>query len=106
MDERVKLYFEYVNVVIDIMAVKKGGGQQGKIKALAVKLQRIGLQMVVVASDDVIEQFIKWRALAMAGDTSGAEKIVETFADVVFAMRKDIMGETARKPDDVMDILF
>jgi len=62
--------------------------------------------MVVVASDDVIEQFIKWRALAMAGDISGKENIVRVFADVVFAMRKDIMGETKRKSDDVMDILF
>jgi hypothetical protein len=103
--ERIKLYFDYINIVLDVMAIKKIG-QQGKINALAVKLQNVGLKMMVVASDDVIEKFIKWRVLAMAGDLSGAEKIIESFADVIFAMRKEIMEETARKPSDVMDILF
>jgi len=99
-EERVKLYFEFIQVVIDIMGVKKVG-QQGKIKALAVKLQRIGLQMMVVASDEVVETFIKWRAIAMAGEPGNVEKVVETFADVIFAMRREIMGETARKPEDM-----
>jgi len=101
--DRVQLFFEYIQVVIDIMGVKKGG-QQGKTRALGIKLQRIGLQLMVVASDEVVEKFIKWRAIAMAGEF--AEEVVEAFADVVFAMRKDIVGETVRKPDDIMDILF
>jgi len=77
---------------------------------MAIKLQRIGLNMMVIASDDVVEKFIKWRAMAMAADSTTAETIIEAFGDVVFAMRKEITSldhkHTTRSAADVMDILF
>lgn len=102
---KIKLYFEFVNVVMDMLKMGVKDRSQSKIKGLAIKLQSVGLQMLVVASDDVVEKFIKWRALAMA-DGSEAELIMESFSDAVYAMRKEFFPDTKRPAEDALEILF
>ena len=75
--KKVELYSEFIGVVMDMLASSKLN--QGKVKAMAIKLQRIGLNMMVIASDDVVEKFIKWRAMAMAADSTTAETIIEAY---------------------------
>jgi len=100
--EKVKLYSEFIGVVIDML--KMGKPQDGKIKGLAIKLQFVGLKMLLIASDDTVENFIKWRALAMGG--GDAKLIIEAFGDIVSSMRKEFIDDTKRSAEDVLDILF
>ena len=101
---KIKLYFEFVNVVMDMLKMGVKDRSQSKIKGLAIKLQLVGLQMLVVASDDVVEKFIKWRALAMADVKP--ELIMESFSDAVYAMRKEFFPDTKRLAEDALEILF
>lgn len=98
---KTELYFKFIGVVMDMI---KAPQSQGKVKALGVKLQTIGLNMLVVASDDVVEKFIKWRALSMLDNP--AETVMEAFGDVIFAIRRELNAETTRSASDVMEILF
>ena len=102
---KIKLYFEFINVVMDMLKMGVKDRSRSKIKGLGIKLQSVGLQMLIVASDDVVEKFIKWRALAMA-DGSKPELIMESFSDAVYVMCKEFFPNTKRLAEDALEILF
>ena len=72
---------------------------------LGNKLQDLGLRIVLIGSDAVVEKFLLWRTLTKAGADSGAEAIFKAWAGVVIEMRRELVGDTGRGIGDVLDIL-
>lgn len=65
-----------------------GNGQKG-IKKLGRDLQKWGIVLTIIASDDVVEKYLHWRSLSMDG-SSDAQVIVTAYANMIFAMRQDV----------------
>ena len=102
-DEKISLYFDFIDTFIDMLHNPKSDNR--KVKAMATRIQRIALKMSVLSSDDTMEAYLKWRAVS-SGDDSPEEKF-KVFAQFIIAMRRDIMGMGAGlfTEDDVLDIL-
>jgi len=105
LDEaRIALYSEFMGFMLQSMGLKSGDSPKQRRK-LGIKLQELGLRIVLIGSDVVVEKFLLWRALSKAGAESGAEAVFRSWADVVIEMRRELVGDTSRDSGDVLDIL-
>lgn len=77
--------------------------KKSDFKKLGLELQRQGLILMIVASDDVVEKYLEWRALSMGGKDS--DSIVGAYADIIIAMRKDLNPETTCTVEHVLDAM-
>lgn len=103
--QKIMIYSEFIDVVISSMSMKeKDQKSVAKMKKLGVWLQTVGLNMVLLASDSVVERFLNWRGLAQLG-AEDPEAVFKAFAEVLIEMRKEFMTTTDRTIDDVLDIL-
>jgi hypothetical protein len=101
--ERIKLYEEFIDVVMDTMTLSASQKKQHRaIMALGVKLQKVGLRMLVVSSDDVIWHFLRWRNLSREDQV---EHTVEAFSKLMHVIRKEMIPTTERTPVDALEIL-
>ena len=104
---RIALYSEFISFMLESMSLKSNDSEKGRRK-LGIKLQELGLRMLLIGSDTVVEKFLLWRALTKAGragDSAGAEAIFKVWAEVVIEMRRELVGDTGRGIGDVLDIL-
>ena len=101
---RIALYSEFMGFMLESMSLKANDSEKRRRK-LGIKLQEIGLRIVLIGSDTVVEKFLLWRTLTKAGVESGAEAIFKAWAGVVIEMRRELVGDTLRGIGDVLDIL-
>lgn len=101
MPEKLSIYLDFIDIFIRTVEKTK---RNRNIGDLGTKLLKTGLGLMVVAPDIVVEKYTLWRALAMEG--GNFEKIVSAFGNVVLEMRKDLIGETDRNVEDVLDIFL
>lgn len=99
---KIELYNEFIDFMIKSMSMK-GTVPPKKLRELGIQLQTIGLKMVIVSPDIVVEKFITWRALTQGGPDP--EGVFKAFADLLIEMRKEIYVNTERTSGDVLDIL-
>ena len=110
LDEaRIALYSEFISFMLESMSLKSNDSPKRKRK-LGIGLQDIGLRIVLIGSDTVVEKFLLWRTLTKAGGAgagvdSGADVIFKAWAGVVIEMRRELVGDTGRDAGDVLDIL-
>jgi len=100
---KINLYNQFIEFMVDSMALTLKKQNPTNIKKLGIRLQAIGLKMVLVSSDIVVKKFIEWRALAIAG--TDPEGIFKAFSEVLIEIRKELQGETSRTVGDVLDIM-
>lgn len=101
--ERIKLYDEFVDVFMDTLKLSKVHNVKDKvIQALGIRIQSVGLRIAIISSDKVVECFMVWRATASGGDPVPT---VDAFSALMFEMRKELLGETARTKGDILDML-
>ncbi len=102
--ERIKLYQEFIGVILDSMRLGKQSVAKPKlVKQLGAKIQSIGLHMMVISSDKVVNGYLLWRATAMG--EGNAEAVFKTFADLIVEMRRELIGLDGKTAGDVLDIL-
>jgi len=107
---RIALYSEFISFMLESMSLKANDSEKRKRK-LGIGLQDIGLRIVLIGSDTVVEKFLLWRTLTKAGGgagagvDSGADVIFKAWAGVVIEMRRELVGDTGRDAGDVLDIL-
>lgn len=103
-NERIKLYQEFINVMTEAMQLTKQIKPNLKMQnALGKKLQVLGLQMMVISTDSVATNYLRWRTVAMDG--SNPRATFNSFANLVVSMRKELLGETEVNRDHIMDSL-
>lgn len=100
--EKIELYNYFITFMLDSMSMK-GTQPPKKMRAMGTKLQSLGLRMVLISSDKVVEKFLEWRGLSVIGEDP--EGVFRTFAELLIEMRKEILVDTNRTANDVLDIL-
>ena len=103
--ERIKLYQEFIELVMESMRMgRQLKPNAKKTQILGEGLQTLGFRMMVISTDDVIHGYLVWRAIAMEG--SDPERVFNAFADLIIYMRRESMsGDDALTRENVLDIL-
>ena len=103
--ERTKLYNELIDILMDTIKLGSKAKHQPKtITALGIRQQTVGLKMLAIASDEVMEKFLKWRALSILQEENHMG-VFKAFADILIAIRKETIPITTRTSQDFFDIL-
>jgi len=58
-----------------------------QVESLAHEMMRIGMNIALLGSDEVLKCYIDWRGATLTGET---EKIINGFSRLMLAMRKDL----------------
>lgn len=69
-------------------------------KALGREMMLLGMQLSLLASDEVLKKYINWRAASLTGDSI---KTIQVFGELLLEMRKDINNATFLDSDDMLD---
>ena len=100
---KTEAYIEVFKLFAKVMSPK----EQAKIKrnpeagkALGREMMLIGMQLSILASDEVLKKYIDWRATSLTGDSI---KTIQVFGELMLAMRKDINAGTNLNADDMLD---
>lgn len=101
ISEKLSIYLDFIEIFIKSTERAKRNKNIGE---LGTRLLKTGLGLMIVAPDSVVKQYTLWKALAMEG--GNFEKIVSAFGAVIMEMRKDLIGETDRNVEDVLDIFL
>lgn len=101
LPEKTKVYLEFVNIFVETMQRAR---QKKNINDLSTRLLKAGLNLMILAPDNVVKKYTIWRSFAMEG--GDMEGTVKAFGDVIIEMRKDIIGQTECKIDDVLDVFL
>ena len=100
--EKVKVYNEISGLLVDMMMDKPT--KQGVIKAMGKKLSKIGFQIFVLAPDNVVSSYLRWRALASANENT--EETIKAFSQLMLDMRKDLYPDTKNTVETANDLFF
>ena len=75
-------------------------------KNLGNEMMLVGMNIALLGSDDVVQNYIDWRAAAQSGDT---ERIVREFSVLMLSMRKDLrdteIGNYNRMTDMYIEVV-
>ena len=101
---KTEAYIEVFKLFAKVMNPK----EQAKIKrnpeagkALGREMMLIGMQLSILASDEVLKKYIDWRATSLTGDSI---KTIQVFGELMLAMRVDVGNEATRlNSDDMLD---
>lgn len=99
--EKVAVYMDFIDMFTKILRKQK---TKREIEKTGTKMISLGLNMMVLAPDSVINAFIYWKALSSEGGDSNA--MIDAFGNVVLEMRKDIVGDTKRTADDAIGMFL
>lgn len=99
--EKVAVYMEFIDMFTQILRKQK---TKREIDKIGTKMMKLGLSLMILASESVLEAFIYWKALSSEGSNSNA--MIDAFGNVVLEMRKDIVGDTKRTADDAIGMFL
>ena len=98
---------EAYNSVFELFAKVMSPKEQAKIKrnpeagkALGREMLLIGMQLSLLASDEVLQKYIDWRAASLTGDSI---QTIQVFGILLLSMRQDLNGGTNLTSDDMLD---
>jgi len=72
-------------------------------KNLGNEMMLIGMNIALLGSDDVIKNYIDWRAAAQSGDI---EKIVKEFSNLMLEMRRDLRNTEIKDINRMTDMFI
>lgn len=101
---RIELYQQLVDVVLEVMKLgKQLKPNSNQAQRLGRRIQGIGLKMMAISTDDVVQSFVKWRTVSSAGEDPA--QVIQTFCELLMSIRKEMLPDTKRTIDDVLDIM-
>jgi len=72
-------------------------------KNLGHEMMIIGMNIALLGSDDVIKNYINWRAAAQSGDI---EKTVKEFSNLMLEMRRDLRNTEIKDINRMTDMFI
>jgi len=100
ISEKIKAYNEVIAIFVDIVMDKPQG--KGAIKTLGKRFSTVGIRLFAIAPDEIVTAFLKWRTLATGNEN--AEQTVKSYAELLLAIRRDIVPETKHDIEVAMDL--
>lgn len=103
-EEKRKLYFEFIDFLLSVMATSESGKEVELNKA---ERRRWSLRLAMVASDDVLRAWnhVKGQAVDATEEKRDAAEVLKPLGKLLVAMRKDCgHADSAAKPSDLLSV--
>lgn len=103
-EEKRKLYFEFIDFLLSVMAASESGNE---VELNKEEWRRWSLRLAMVASDDVLRAWnhVKCQAVDAADENPEAAEVVKPWGKLLLAMRKDCgHADSAVKPSDLLSV--
>ena len=100
MSEKVEVYSDVGTLFIEAMMLPKG--KPSAIKQLGKKLSHLGIRLFIIAPDEVMNAYLEWRTLASTNEVP--QNTLLAFANLLYKMRNDIVGETSCDAETALDL--
>lgn len=105
MKEKTAVYLEFVDIFVKTFdEARDGKPNQKKMTTLGLRLTAMSLSLIVLAPDAVVEKYLAWRAVSL-GENPDSEETIKAFAEIIIAMRGDMVGDHECTIDTVLDAL-
>ena len=102
--EKIKVYNEVCSIMVESIFVSRQRQKQSTLEKIGKRLSNAGYQLFIVAPDDVVQAYLKWRAMASANENQ--QETMDSFSDLVLEMRKDLHPSTNLTIETANDLLF
>lgn len=83
--------FKLFNKMTDVREQRNAKRSSQAIKNLGLQMSLIGMNIALLGSDQVVNDYINWRAAALTGKT---EKVLKAFSRLMLSMREDLDPHT------------
>jgi hypothetical protein len=103
-EEKRKLYFEFIDFLLSVMAMSESGKD---VELNKEEWRRWSLRLAMVASDDVLRAWnhIKGQAVDPADENRESAEVLKPWGKLLVAMRKDCgHADSAVKPSDLLSV--